>query len=103
MTGNQKIKILYLMKILLENTDDERGMTLEEITNALSSYGIDAERKTLYSDFETLRVYGLDMWSGKYVVVVMWSAMPSDFCSQCESGGVCIVALVKAIVKRFRG
>lgn len=25
MAGNQKIKILYLMKILLENTDDERG------------------------------------------------------------------------------
>ncbi len=61
MAGNQKIKILYLMKILLENTDDERGMTLEEITNALSSYGIDAERKTLYSDFETLRVFGIDI------------------------------------------
>ncbi|MBQ3065237.1 MAG: WYL domain-containing protein [Clostridia bacterium] len=61
MAGNQKIKILYLMKILLENTDDEHGMTLEEITNALSSYGIDAERKTLYSDFETLRVFGIDI------------------------------------------
>ena len=26
--SNQKIKLLYLMKILLENTDDEHGMTL---------------------------------------------------------------------------
>jgi len=61
MAGNQKIKILYLMKILLDNTDDERGMTLEEITNALSSYGVDAERKTLYDDLETLRVFGIDI------------------------------------------
>lgn len=38
-----------------------------------------------------------------FVVVVMWSAMPSDFRGIRSSGGVCIVALVKAIVKRFRG
>lgn len=43
--SNQKIKLLYLMKILLENTDDEHGMTLAEISDALGEYGIDAERK----------------------------------------------------------
>lgn len=59
--SNQKIKILYLMKILLEMTDEEHGLTLEEITNALSEYGIDAERKTLYDDFEVLRTFGLDV------------------------------------------
>ena len=31
--SNQKIKLLYLMKILLENTDDEHGMTLAEISD----------------------------------------------------------------------
>ena len=59
--SNQKIKILYLMKILLEMTDEEHGLTLEEIINALSEYGVDAERKTLYDDFEVLRTFGLDV------------------------------------------
>ena len=59
--SNQKIKLLYLMKILLENTDDEHGMTLAEISDALGEYGIDAERKTLYNDIEVLCLFGLDI------------------------------------------
>ncbi len=58
---NQKIKILYLMKILLERTDDEHGLTLEEISSALYEYGVEAERKTLYDDIETLRTFGIDV------------------------------------------
>lgn len=60
-SANQKIKILYLMRILLERTDDDHGLTLEEISNALSEYGVEAERKTLYDDLEVLRVFGLDI------------------------------------------
>lgn len=59
--ANQKIKILYLMKIFMERTDDEHGLTLEEIISALSEYGVDAERKALYDDFETLRLFGFDI------------------------------------------
>lgn len=59
--ANQKIKILYLMKILMERTDDDHGMTLEEIIGALHEYGVDVERKTLYDDFEVLRVFGIDI------------------------------------------
>lgn len=59
--ANQKIKILYLMKILKERTDDEHGLTLEEISNALLEYGVEAERKTLYDDLEVLRVFGMDI------------------------------------------
>ena len=59
--ANQKIKILYLMRILLERTDDDHGMTLEEISNALLECGVEAERKTLYDDLEVLRVFGLDI------------------------------------------
>ena len=61
MAGNQKIKILYLMRIMLEDSDDLHGLTLEEITARLSAYGIDAERKTLYDDFEVLRCFGMDI------------------------------------------
>lgn len=53
------------MKILLENTDDEHGMTLAEISDALGEYGIDAERKTLYNDIEVLCLFGLDIERGR--------------------------------------
>ncbi len=59
--ANQKIKVLYLMKILLERTDDEHGLTLSEISHALSEYDIEAERKTLYDDLEILRLFGIDI------------------------------------------
>ncbi len=59
--NNQKIKVLYLMKIMLECTDDCHGLTLNEIADALLKYGITAERKTLYDDLEVLRVFGLDI------------------------------------------
>lgn len=59
--ANQKLKLIYLMKILLEKTDEAHPMTLKQITEELAGYGIAAERKSLYADFEALRVYGLDI------------------------------------------
>lgn len=53
------------MKILLENTDDEHGMTLAEISDALGEYSIDAERKTLYDDIDVLCLFGLDIERGR--------------------------------------
>ena len=58
---NSKIKILYLLKILTERTDDEHGLTLTQIADALLEHGITAERKTLYDDIETLRIFGIDI------------------------------------------
>lgn len=60
-SSNQKLKILYLMKILLEKTDCEHALTLQEIIDELSKYDISAERKSLYDDIETLRTYGMDI------------------------------------------
>ena len=60
-SGNQKAKLLYLQKILLERTDDDHGMTMPEIIDALAAYDIKADRKTLYQDFEELRDFGLDI------------------------------------------
>ena len=59
--ANQKIKILYLMKIMYELTDDSHGLTLNEITEHLANYGIDVERKALYDDLEVLRNFGMDI------------------------------------------
>ena len=58
---NQKLKILYLMDILSRETDETHGLTLQEINSRLEAYGIDADRKTLYSDFSELERYGLDI------------------------------------------
>ena len=59
--NNQKLKILYLMKILLEKTDETHSITMTEILESLEAYGVSAERKSVYSDIENLRLYGLDI------------------------------------------
>ncbi len=63
---NQKLKILYLMQMLLNETDSDHTLTVGEIIEKLSSqYGIQAERKTIYKDLENLREYGLDIKSDR--------------------------------------
>ena len=62
MAGNkQKLKLLYLIKIFTEDTDDQHALTLPQIAEKLDAYGISAERKTLYQDFELLRDFGFDI------------------------------------------
>ena len=63
--SNQKLKTLYLMKILLEKTDEENTMTVNEMIAELEKYGITAERKSIYDDLEALRQYGIDITSRK--------------------------------------
>ena len=59
--GNSKLKIVYVMKILLERTDETHAVTMQEILDALAEYDISAERKSVYNDIELLRQYGLDI------------------------------------------
>jgi len=63
------MKILYLMKILLERTDENNPMTIAEIISALAAYDIKAERKSIYSDIDSLRQFGIniEMLRGKSV------------------------------------
>lgn len=49
------------MKLLLENTDEEHSMTTNDIISSLASYGITAERKSVYDDIERLQLFGLDI------------------------------------------
>ena len=58
---NQKLKILYLIKILSEETDEEHGLSLQEITSKLAAYGVTADRKTLYSDMDALEKFGMEI------------------------------------------
>ncbi len=49
--NNQKFKFTYLMKIMLERTDDEHGLTMSQIMDELERYEVTAERKSIYADF----------------------------------------------------
>jgi len=62
---NQKMKILCIMKILLEKTDENHVITMPEIILELDNIGIKAERKSIYDDMEALRLFGLDIINRK--------------------------------------
>ena len=48
---NQKLKLAYLTRIMLEKTDEEHALTLAQIIQELEARGVTAERKSLYNDF----------------------------------------------------
>lgn len=58
---NQKCKLLYLMKTMLELTDENHPLTLSDILIELRKLDIIAERKSIYDDLEALRHYGIDI------------------------------------------
>ena len=58
---NQKLKMLYLVKIFSEETDDHHYLTMPEIIQKLAAYGVNADRKALYQDFDVLRDFGVDI------------------------------------------
>ena len=59
--NRQKLKLLYLMRMLEEETDAERGLTMAQIIGKLEALGISAERKSIYRDIEALREFGVDV------------------------------------------
>jgi predicted DNA-binding transcriptional regulator YafY len=60
-SSNQKLKLLYLMKILQEKTDETHALSVPELIAELGRYDIKAERKSIYDDLEALRFFGLDI------------------------------------------
>ncbi len=58
----QKMKLLYLMKILIERKDESHMLTANELCDILQSeYDVPAERKSIYNDIDALREFGLDI------------------------------------------
>jgi len=60
-SAGQKLKLLYLMRILLTQTDESNPLTINELISKLADQGVSVERKTVYDDIEALRHYGLDI------------------------------------------
>ena len=56
---NQKMKILYLIQILMKYTDENHVLNMQEIITELDEKGIKSERKSIYDDFETMRQFGV--------------------------------------------
>lgn len=57
---NQKLKILYIMQ-MLKDTDENNKLSTARIIELLAAQDIDCERKSLYSDIEALKNFGLDI------------------------------------------
>lgn len=57
----QKVKLLYIIKILTELTDEEHPLSANEICEKLAAYDVTAERKAIYDDIECLIDFGYDI------------------------------------------
>jgi len=60
-SANQKLKLLYLIKILSEKTDENHCMSAAQLISELAYYDISAERKSIYDDIERLIEFGYDI------------------------------------------
>ena len=76
---NQKSKLLYLAKILKEETDEEHGLSMPQIIAKLGEYGIPADRKTVYLDLDELRSFGLDIVSEKSGRQTLYKLISREF------------------------
>lgn len=59
--NNQKLKLLYLARIMQAETDDTHGLTMPQIIDKLAAYEIDAHRKTIYEDLKALDDFGIEI------------------------------------------
>ena len=56
-----KARILYIYKLLLQETDSEHDITIQQIIDKLEVQGISAYRKTVIADIEQLQNFGADI------------------------------------------
>lgn len=57
----QKLKLLYIMQLLTEKTDENHLVTTQDIIKYLAANEITAERKSIYTDMDLLIEYGMDI------------------------------------------
>lgn len=58
-SSNQKLKLLMLAEIFKKESSADRPLSLADLIERLNANGIEAERKSLYSDIETLSNFGI--------------------------------------------
>lgn len=60
-SAGQKLKLLYIVKFLSENTDEEHPASTADIIAYLAANDIRSERKSVYDDIEKLCDFGYDV------------------------------------------
>ena len=60
-SSNQKLKLLYLLRYLMQHSDEAHPVSMAQIIEELARNGISAERKSIYDDVEALRLFGVDI------------------------------------------
>lgn len=60
-SAGQKLKLLYIIKLLSENTDENHPAGTADIIAYLDANGIHSERKSIYDDIEKLCDFGYDI------------------------------------------
>ncbi len=59
--SGQKLKLLYIVKILTEESDEKHPISTKMLIEKLSAYGVSAERKSIYDDIAKLQDFGYDI------------------------------------------
>lgn len=59
--SGQKLKLLYIVKILSEETDEQHVISTKTLIEKLAVYGVSAERKSIYDDIAKLQDFGYDI------------------------------------------
>lgn len=59
--AESKLRILHIYKMLMEETDTDHYVTIQQIITQLEQYDITAFRKTVISDIEQLMKFGVDI------------------------------------------
>lgn len=56
-----KLKMLIIMQALLEKSDENNVLSSADLAEILEEYGYSSDRKTIYSDIETLQEFGINI------------------------------------------
>ena len=59
--SGQKVKLLYILRILMEETDENHAITTGKLIEKLAAYDVAAERKSIYDDISKLQDCGYDI------------------------------------------
>lgn len=60
-SSKQKLKLLYLLRFLMQYSDEDHPLSTAQLIAELAENGISAERKSIYADIEELRLFGIDI------------------------------------------
>ena len=64
--GNQKLRLIYLYKLLFTETDEQHPLTRTKLCEMLQSrYDLEMDRKTFYDDLQYLEILGADIQTGE--------------------------------------